>query len=220
MKDLVQKLHACQLFRALSEESIRQAVLPLGVLKSFPKQTIIISPQDKVNWFGLIIDGQVQITQIFSNGNQSLMEVLSAAQLLGIDLICTRDQLSPYHAIASADTQILLFPADIVLQEGILPEADRSVVYRALTTLISHENMRKYYHLTILSQRGLRDRILSYLFMQARRQNTNSLQIPFSREELADYLCVNRSALSHELSLMEQEGLIQFRKNRFTILES
>ena len=54
--------------------------------------------------------------------------------------------------------------------------------------------------------------------MQAERRGTNTFRIPFDREELAAFLCVNRSALSHELSLMEQEGLIQFRKNQFTIL--
>ena len=69
-----------------------------------------------------------------------------------------------------------------------------------------------------VSQRGLRSRILIYLTMQAERRGANSFQIPFSREEMADFLCVNRSKLSHELSLMEQEGLIRFRKNCFTLL--
>ena len=87
-------------------------------------------------------------------------------------------------------------------------------------TLLSHENIRKHYRLAILSQRGLRNRILTYVVMQSERQNNSSIMVPFSREELADFLCVNRSALSHELSLMEQEGLIRFHKNKFTLLKS
>lgn len=78
-------------------------------------------------------------------------------------------------------------------------------------------NMKKEYRLAILSQRGLRERITTYLTMQAARRQTTAFTIPYSREELAAYLCVNRSVLSHELSRMQQEGLISFRKNYFCL---
>ncbi len=83
--------------------------------------------------------------------------------------------------------------------------------------LIANENIKKEYRLAILSQNGLRERITAYLSMQARRRGETSFSIPFSRDEMASFLCVNRSALSHELSLMQQEGLITFRKNTFTL---
>lgn len=76
----------------------------------------------------------------------------------------------------------------------------------------------KEYRLAILSQKGLRERILTYLRMQAAKRGVDTFAIPFSREELADFLCVNRSALSHELSLLQQEGVIRFRKNEFTVI--
>ncbi len=84
--------------------------------------------------------------------------------------------------------------------------------------LLSHENMRKFYRLAILSQRSLRSRIMMYLTMQAGQRGTNSFHIPFSKEELASFLCVNRSALSRELGRLQREGVIQFRGNQFTIL--
>ena len=86
--------------------------------------------------------------------------------------------------------------------------------------MLSDDNLRKHYRLAILAQRGLRDRVLVYLTMQAERRGTASFRIPFSREELADFLCVNRSALSHELSRMEAESLIRFYKNEFTLLSA
>jgi CRP-like cAMP-binding protein len=91
-------------------------------------------------------------------------------------------------------------------------------IWRRLLTIISNENIRKHYRLAILSTRGLRDRILIYLSMQAGRAGNSTFSIPFSRDELASFLCVNRSALSHELSLMEQDGLIRFHKNEFSLL--
>ena len=81
------------------------------------------------------------------------------------------------------------------------------------------ENMKKAYRLAIMSRNGLRERILAYLTMQAAKRGTNTFTIPFSREELAAFLCVNRSALSHELSLMRQEGLLDFHKNNFSLLK-
>ena len=101
---------------------------------------------------------------------------------------------------------------------GGLSEEARTLLWRHLTVLLSQENMRKHYRLAILSQRGVRERVLVYLTMQAGKKGTSRFRIPFTREELADFLCVNRSALSHELGKMEREGLIRFRKNEFTLL--
>lgn len=218
MNDLIAMLQNSSLFRGLPKEVIQDSLLPQGTVRTFSKRTIITSPQDKIDWFGIIIDGRIQIAQIFSDGRTSLMNTLRPSYFLGADLICTKSQLSPYFAIAAEDVQLLSFPAKLILLPGILDDSDRLCVYSNLMTLLSHENMRKHYRLAILSQHGLRDRILTYLVMQARRRNTDSFRIPFSRDELADFLCVNRSALSHELSLMKQEGLIQFHKNQFTLL--
>ena len=86
-----------------------------------------------------------------------------------------------------------------------------------LLMLVSHENMKKEYRLAILSRNGLRERIISYLSMQANRLNRSSFSVPFSREEMASFLCVNRSALSHELSKMQKDGILSFSKNSFTL---
>lgn len=85
--------------------------------------------------------------------------------------------------------------------------------------LISDENMRKEYRLAILFQKGIRDRIMTFLTMQANKRHTNTFSVPFSREEMASYLCVNRTCLSHELSLLEREGIIKFHRNVFTLLD-
>ena len=108
----------------------------------------------------------------------------------------------------------------LVLEAGALSGEARTILWRNLLTILSDGNLRKHYRLAILAQRGLRDRVLVYLTMQAERRGTQTFRIPFSREELAAFLCVNRSALSHELSRMEAEGLIRFRKNEFTLLSA
>ena len=89
---------------------------------------------------------------------------------------------------------------------------------RNISNQLSNENIKRQNKVDVLSVNGLRDRVMMYLETQASKKGTSSFTIPFNREELANYLCVNRSALSHELSLMRQEGIIEFRKNRFHLL--
>lgn len=218
MQRLTEILQECRLFRELPEEVIRENILPAGTLRRFEKQSTVIGAQERVDSFGVVAEGRIQILQMFTDGLTSLMGTLRPSYLLGADLICTGTRRAPYYAVAASAAQVLFLPAELVLAPGPLPERERQEVCRQLLTFLSNENMRKHYRLAILSQRGLRSRILTYLTMQAERRGTSSFQIPFSREELADFLCVNRSKLSHELSLMEREGLIRFRKNRFTLL--
>ncbi len=213
--DIVQR---CPLTAGLSEEFVRQTLLPLGKLRQFPKNGALISAQERIDWFGVVLEGRVHIVQMFSSGMTSLMESLPPSYALGIDLLFTKTRKSPYYAVAAASSRVMVFPRELLTEPGLLPEEERLAMWQQLLTMISQANMRKHNRIAILSQRGLRDRVLTYLILQANRQADDSFQISFSREELADYLCVNRSALSHELSLMEQEGLIRFRKNQFTLL--
>ena len=213
-------LRTCRLFRDLPPETLEGDILPHGKLRAFEKQAVLIAPGDQVDWFAVVLQGKVQICQIFADGTRSLMESLRPGFLAAADLIGTRSRRSPYYAVAVTAVQLLQFPGDLLLEPGSLPEAERLALCRSLLGMLSDDNLRKHYRLAILSQRGLRDRVLIYLTMQAERRGTSTFQIPFSREEMAAFLCVDRSALSHELSLMQKEGLIRFRKDEFTLLSA
>ena len=217
MESFIPLLQKARLFSGLTETVIQQELLPHGQLQAFPKDSYPIVPQQYVDQFAVILEGRIHTMRLFPDGNYSLMSALLPGKILGADLICTTTRLSPYHAVAAEPTRLLTFPAELLLQPGQITEKTRLHILNRLLTLISQTNMKKEYRLAILSQKGLRERIITYLTMQAERQRTPTFQIPFSREELASFLCVNRSALSHELSLMQQEGLISFRKNIFTL---
>lgn len=220
MNDIIKILKSSRLFCDLSQECIRQKLLPQGMVKEYFRHASVIAPQDYIDWFGIVLEGRIRIVQMFSDGISSLMGNLGPAYMLGADLICTKSRRSPYHAIADTQVKIFILPGNVLLEPGRLSEPERSQVGQRLLTLLSHENMRKHYRLAVLSRHGLRDRILVYLTMQAEQKETRSFYIPFSRDEMADFLCVNRSALSHELSKMAKEGLIRFHKNHFTLLKS
>ena len=207
------------LFRRLSPDFIASAILPHGRVQEYPKGAFLLHPQQALTHFGIVAAGAIHITHIAADGETRIMDSLEPGQLYGADLMCTRSRLSPYHAIAVKPCTLLLFPIAMVLEPGTLPDPQRQTILAQLLTIIAHENMRKDYRLAILSRKGLRDRLMTYLTMQAAKRGTATFTIPFDREALASFLCVNRSALSHEITLMKREGIIDCKKNTFTLLQ-
>ena len=217
MTQLLSLIKQSTLFSDLPEESVLQEILPHGQLRKYQKEQSLIVPQEQVDHFGLILKGRVHILHLFSSGSSSLMNVVLPGSFVGLDLVATKRRSSPYYAIAASLTQVFYLPGDLITRPGILQEPLRISCLERLLFIISNENMKKEYRLAILSQKGIRERVITYLTMQSSRLHSSTFQIPFSRDEMASYLCVNRSALSHELSLMQREGLISFRKNVFTL---
>lgn len=217
MTEILTLLQRTELFESFSQDDIKQEILPYGQRKTYPKGSFLLEPQQQLDRFGIVLSGRIHILHLFQDGSASLTKVLTPGQILGFDLICTRSRRAPYYAEAVLPTEVIYLPAELLTAPGLLPEPLRLHALNQLLLLVSQENMKKEYRLAILAQKGLRERITTYLTMQAGRRGTQSFSIPFSRDELADFLCVNRSALSHELGNMRREGLIDFHKNSFTL---
>ena len=219
MRQYLPLLAGCPLFQGLSPADIEAYILPHARLTEHPRGAILLHPQQQLREFGILASGSVHIIHISADGDSRIMDSLETGEVYGSDLMCTRSRLSPYHAIAAQPCRMVILPIALVLEAGFLPDRQRQQILLQLLTLIAHDNMRKDYRLAILSQKGLRERLMTYLTMQAAKRGTATFSIPFDREALASFLCVNRSALSHEITLMRREGLIQCRKNTFTLLK-
>ncbi|MEG2174908.1 MAG: Crp/Fnr family transcriptional regulator [Oscillospiraceae bacterium] len=206
------------LFQGLSSEVIRDQLLSRGRVKAFGAGQNVIFPQEAVKFLGVVLSGELCVLQTFSDGTHSLMKKMLPFYTIGADVACTTNKNSPYAVVASKDSKLFLMPYDVISEPGVLEEATRLTVIHTLLTLVSNDNMRKYYRIAILSQSGLRRKICIYLALQCEKFSSREFEISFTREELSSYLCVNRSALSHELGQMEAEGLIRFHKNHFEVL--
>lgn len=141
--------------------------------------------------FNVLLSGKVGLVNYLDNGNYNLQDILLPRNIVGIDLIGTKTQISLYHALALEDCEIFSFSSHLILKEGIIPDAERILFLIQFSQILSQINMKKEYRLAILTHHHLRNRILTYLTMQANRKQSNSYTIPFSREELAAFLCVN-----------------------------
>ena len=215
MNGLLNKMKHCALFQNIPDAVLEEKILPYGKLQDLPKDGALIHHQEKVHDFSLLISGRLHTLHSFEDGTYSIFHVLRPGGVAGLDLLWTGSRVAPYFVVAAEPSQVLNFPASL-LEDLLEPQWRYRMMENALR-IISQENMRREYRLAILSRKGLRERILTYLSMQAVRRRTATFTIPFSREELASYLCVNRSAMCHELSLMQQEGIIRFQKKEFTL---
>ncbi len=219
MENIAEVLKQTRLLQEVSLEAIEKYIVPQGIITEVQKDRYFISENQEVNHIHVLLKGRVNNLYFYADGNYSLAETTFPLQIIAVDLIATKTRISPYYAVAAEPLVVFSFPTDVVLKPGSIPEEERQKILSQFLITLSHLHMKKEKRLLILSKNGLRDRIMTYLSMQSQMRQSQSFTIPFSREEMAAYLCVNRSTLSHELSLMKKEGIIDFWKNRFTLLK-
>ena len=220
MNDIFEMLKKNRLFSELPEGVIKDIIIPNGKILDFKEKTTVFFSQDIIDHFLILVSGKVKLVYYSESGEQDIRNLITAPGIVGIDLICTRTRTSPYQAIAVENSELFSFPSEIILKQGLVPENLRWICIQNLLMLISQVNMQNEYRLQILTRHSIRERVLVYLTMQAKKRNSLTFTIPYSRDEMASFLSVNRSALSHELGKLKAEGIIDFSKNRFRLLNS
>ena len=209
-----------KIFRNLEWEEVNEILdLNIGTVKNYSKEEIVISPDEPFNYLGVILTGEMDVLRIFENGEQYQVHLLKPGNLIGIDTIAKGMDVNLFFHIAKTDMQIYLLPVSAVLKSGQIPDSIRQKMIEGILGILVHENFRQHQKVDVLSVNNLRERIYRYLSYQQFKRRTHEFEVPYNREQMADYLCVNRSALSRELSKMEKDGIIRYNRNRFEILK-
>ena len=214
---IFQLMNRSKLFQGFSLEECKKIYnIIQPEIKPYEKNENIISEGDRVDFVGIIYTGKVVNERLDFEGNISLQQILIPPNIFGFDIAATPSQLSPINLKCLEDTQVLFFSYSKLINDDA-PAEDRIKLLNNLITLFANENIRRMYKIEILTQKSLRKRIMLYLNRIAQKEGSNSFKIPLDRSQLAQYLNVNRSALSAELSKMKREGIIDFEKNQFSI---
>lgn len=213
-----QELYRCFLFREMSREKI-DSILGLlkGRIKSYQKNEIVISEESEVRDVGVLLSGEMCKVRYFSDGTEQMVQKLQKSYMVGLEIAVSMKKTSPYSMYASQPSEVFWFPVRCLEEPGILEETDRIHLYRRIVYFLANEDIRKYRKIEILSSGSVREKIEKYLRIQKIRYQSNEFDIDFNREELASYLGLNRSVLSHELKNMEKDGLLTVRKNHFIL---
>lgn len=204
------------LFRDIPREIVERDILPRGSLMKYHKGSYIIMRSDELVQLGIVVSGKIRQLHIFDDGKESIIKNFGPGDVLGGELLFVTG-LSPHYSVAVTNGTIFVLPKELFTDHSSLPDRTAHLLVSRLLKMVSEVCYENEFRLGILSQHGIRTRLMSYLSMQAARSESSTFTIPFSRKELASYLCVNRSAMCHELSKLRQEGLIDFSKYTFTV---
>lgn len=176
---------------------------------------------------GLVLSGLVQITAEDYYGNRSIMSKAGAGELFGEVFACAGIAEAPVSVFAAERTQIMFLNCGLLLQESAAGGCDgreleterlQQVLTRNLLRIVAQKALFLNRKIEFLSRRTTREKLLAYLSTQARTAGSCQFTIPFNRQELADFLCVERSAMSAELGRMKRDGLLDFERRTFRLL--
>ena len=186
---------------------------------SIEKGEVLIEEGQKLSELGIILSGELCESKYFADGSEQLMQKLKQYYMVGIETALSQKKTSPYHIYATKNSRIYMMPVSVLEKEGILTEEERLILYRASVRFLANDNIRRYKKIELLSVKNAREKVYRYLCFQREKEHSNKFEIGFDREQMANYLGLNRSVLSHTLKKMENEGLLKVSKNQFELAE-
>jgi CRP-like cAMP-binding protein len=183
--------------------------------KAYEKGENILIEGSFVHTLNLVVSGKVLIQQEDIFGNTTIISKVGEKDLFAESYVCTNLTQLPVSVIAAEATQILLMDYQKILfaQEA----RSHAQLIKNLLQIIAEKNSKLVQRMSFITKRTIREKVLAYLSAIAKQKNSASFIIPYNRQELADFLAVDRSALSKELGKLQKEGLLIFKKNQFQL---
>ena len=210
-----------QLFRGISESEIEELLLCLGAHeRSFQKGDTIFRAGSPVDEFGLVLSGSVNIVVNLYWGNSIIFGHMGKGEVFAENYAAVPGKELLCDVVACEDTQVLFLKMQSVMTTCRMGCAYHNRIIQNMLRISAQNNLNMSSRMMHTASKSLRERLLSYLSEQALERGSAHFTIPFNRQQLADYLAVNRSAMSNELSKMQEEGLITYRKNEFILNET
>lgn len=219
MNEYLSPLKNCRLFCDIEADDIPAMLKCLNAgIHSYRKNDFIFHEGQEARNIGIVLSGSVQIVKEDFYGNRTILSRMSTSETFGESFACTRTASLPVNVIASEDCDILFLNCRRITDTCTSACAfHRQMIYNLLRVIAS-KNIAFQQKIEITSKRTTREKIMTYLNMQAKLHRSSSFTIPYNRQELADYLEVDRSAMSAEISKLKKDGIISCTKSNFTIL--
>lgn len=207
------------LFRTISEEEIMPLLLALQYRTTlFEKGETILSAGFIADSIGLIVSGGADIQLNDEWGNRTILSHISEGQYFAETYAMLDHAMLPVDVVATEDSKVLFLKADALKQD--MPETDAQIAKMRsnMLSLALKKNLALSGRIFHTAPKTIRGKVLAYLTTEARQAGTEIFDIPFDRQQLADYLNLDRTALSKELSKMKKDGLIDYQKNHFKVI--
>ena len=209
-----------EIFAGASEEEVASMLNCLSAKKrKYQKDEIIFHAGDTVASIGVMLTGSALIENDDIWGNRSVLDYVKEGQIFAETYACALDEKLMVNVIAMSDCEVLFLDVRKILK--VCPNACEfhQNLVQNLLAISAQKNLNLSRRIFHTSSKTIRGRLLSYLSYQAMECGKNEFDIPYNRQQLADYLGVDRSAMSNELGKMQKDGLIEVKRNHFRILD-
>ncbi len=219
MKKYISVLKKTKLFAGVGDNEISSMLSCLGArLCTYTKGEYVFRQGEHISDISVLVEGNLHIQKDDYWGNRSILGQIAVGEMFGEAYVSPENSTLLNDVVATRDSSVIFFDVKRIITT--CPSACRfhSIVVQNIFFAISEKNRKLVQKLGHMSKRTTREKLISYLSEEAKKQNNASFIIPFNRQQLADFLSVDRSAMSSELSKMRDEGLIQFEKNCFKLL--
>ncbi len=219
MKKYLEILKKCPLFFEIEENDLLRMLHCLGArVEFFDKKYTIFAEGSSARYIGIVLAGAAQIVQFDYYGNRSILSGISVGEVFAEAFACAEVRSLPVTVIANEPSEIMLIDCSHILHTCENNCGFHQKLIFNLMRDLAEKTILFHQKVEIVSKRTTREKLLAYLALRARQTGSNRFEIPFDRQELADYLEVDRSGLSAEIGKMKREGIFKNEKNRFELL--
>lgn len=219
MKKYLNILKKNSLFTGIDENDLENMLGCLSAnVKSFSKNEIIYMAGNRISKVGIVVEGRVHLIKEDILGNRNIIAQIDIGQMFGEAFACAGTDNLPISVMASANCTVMFIDYKKVITTCNNSCTFHHRLLENMLNILAMKNILLNNKIEHISKRTIREKVLSYLLAQAQQEGKTSFKIPFNRQELSDYLCVDRSALSNELSKLRDEGKIEFNRCEFSIL--
>lgn len=207
------------LFEGISVQDRRALLGCMGYrVRTFPKGSFVAMEDEKINQIGIILSGTVDMVKEDLWGNRTMLLRMKKNEVFGETFACGDHGNSTVSFVASQTAEILFLPFGRVTRCCTNSCEFHHRLSDNLVGIMANKNRELMRKVEVVTKRTTREKLLAYLSIQGQLQGSSTVDLPLSRVELAEYLCVDRSAMTRELMKMQQDGLIAYEKNRFKLL--
>lgn len=220
MEKYIPILKRTQLFSGVGEEEIGAMLNCLQAkLCTYKKGEYVLRQGEHLDKILVLVGGKLHIQRDDYWGNRSIINMVSVGEMFGEAYVAPESGTLMNDVLAVENSVVVFFDVKRIITVCSSACRFHSIVVQNLFFAISEKNRKLVQKLTFMTKRTTREKLIAYLSEEAKRQNSSSFFIPFNRQQLADFLSVDRSAMSNELCKMRDEGLIEFEKNYFKLME-
>ena len=206
------------LFSGIDDDEILEMMKCLNAkIVDYPKDTYIVREGDQVDNLGLLLSGNALIIKEDFWGRRNIISGVGVGQCFAETFACASGSILNVSVVTQTPCKVMFLNVKRMLNFGPESGNHNSRIVRNLLSDIANKNIYFSEKLSHLGQKNTREKLLSYLSAESLRHRSREFQIPFSRQQLADYLCVDRSGLSAELGRMQKEGILEFNRNKFRL---